>query len=167
MFFQSDIVIKGDKARKMQELRTLYGFELYDIYLISAVIGFRNHKTDSQSKDPDNKYTANIPRTVLIKRAEKMDFVSKVMVLTEQINTDSKKAMDLAFEESTANEPKKLYRMDLFNEYALGGIDIFYDMISKVSYENQVDNLKNILDTYNSEDDSNKKIEDVLEKEGF
>ena len=46
--FQTDIVIRGKKAEKYQELANKYGFLLVDIYMMSGVLGFINNQKDVQ-----------------------------------------------------------------------------------------------------------------------
>ena len=46
--FQTDIVIRGKKAEKYQELANKYEFLLVDIYMMSGVLGFINNQKDVQ-----------------------------------------------------------------------------------------------------------------------
>ena len=126
--FQTDIVIRGKKAEKYQELANKYEFLLVDIYMMSGVLGFINNQKDVQ--DNESSITANIPRNVLQSRADKIDFLYQVVALSEEIDIDAENAMKLAFEENSIENPKKLYKRELFDDYAMGGIDILYDMLS-------------------------------------
>ena len=50
----------------------------------------------------------------------------------------------------------------------MGGIDILYDMLSKTDYDNQVNNLKSIIDKYTNESNiEEESLDDLLTKEGF
>ena len=83
--FQTDIVIRGKKAEKYQELANKYEFLLVDIYMMSGVLGFINNQKDVQ--DNESSITANIPRNVLQSRADKIDFLYQVVALSEEIDS--------------------------------------------------------------------------------
>ena len=144
--FSTDIIIKGKKAEKYQELKNKYGFDLVDIYMMSGVLGFINNRKDVQ--DNYNTVTANLPRNVLTARSGRIDFLYQIVTLREEIDLNSEKAMKLAFEENSVTNPKKLYKRELFDDYAMGGIDILYNFLSDVVYDKQVDNIKDILDKF-------------------
>lgn len=164
--FSTDIVIKGKKAQMYQELSNKYGFLNVDIYMMSGVLGFINHQKDVQ--DNDNSITVNIPRNVLQSRSERIDFLYQIVTLSEEIDLNSEKAMKLAFEENSITNPKKMYKRELFDDYAMGGIDILYNLLSDVVYDKQVDNIKDILDKfYEKSNLREKSIEDILEEEGL
>ena len=115
--FSTDIVIKGKKAEKYQGLKNKYGFDLVDIYMMSGVLGFINNRKDGQ--DNDNMVTANLPRNVLQNRSDKIDFLYQVVTLSEEIDLDAEKAMKLAFEENSITNPQKMYKRELFDDYAI------------------------------------------------
>ena len=164
--FLTDIVIRGKKAYKYQELKNIYNFELVDIYMISGVLGFLHNKKDVQ--DNDGTLTANIPRTVLERRSKKINFLYEIITLHEELDVDPDRAMQLAFEINSVEHPVKMYKKELFDDYALGGIDILYDMLSNVTYDRQVDNIKNILDKYSESYTVNQKTtNDIFEAEGL
>lgn len=164
--FSTDIIIKGKKAEKYQELKNKYSFDLVDIYMMSGVLGFINNRKDVQ--DNDNTVTANLPRNVLQNRSDKIDFLYQVVTLSEEIDLDAEKAMKLAFEENSITNPKKMYKRELFDDYAMGGIDILYNLLSDVVYDKQVDNIKDILDKFYEQSNlGEKSIEDILEEEGL
>ena len=164
--FQTDIVIKGKKAEKYQELSNKYGFLLVDIYMMSGVLGFINNQKDVA--DNDSNITANIPRNVLQSRSDKIDFLYQIVTLTEEIDVDAENAMKLEFEENSIANPKKLYKRELFDDYAMGGIDILYDMLSDVEFDKQVDNIKDILDKFFEKSNLGQKtVNDILEEEGL
>ena len=164
--FQTDIIIKGKKAVKYQELKNKYGFDLVDIYMMSGVLGFINERKDIP--DTEGSVTANLPRNVLQNRADKIDFLYQIVTLSEEIDVDAEEAMKLAFEENSIANPKKLYKKELFEEYAMGGIDILYDMLSDVVFDKQVDNIKDIIDKFYEQSNLGEKtINDILEEEGL
>lgn len=164
--FSTDIIIKGKKAEKYQELKNKYGFDLVDIYMMSGVLGFINNRKDVQ--DNYNTVTANLPRNVLTARSGRIDFLYQIVTLSEEIDLNSEKAMKLAFEENSVTNPKKLYKRELFDDYAMGGIDILYNFLSDVVYDKQVDNIKDILDKFYEQSNlGEKSIDDILEEEGL
>ena len=164
--FSTDIIIKGKKAEKYQELKNKYGFDLVDICMMSGVLGFINNRKDVQ--DNYNTVTANLPRNVLTARSGRIDFLYQIVTLSEEIDLNSEKAMKLAFEENSVTNPKKLYKRELFDDYAMGGIDILYNFLSDVVYDKQVDNIKDILDKFYEQSNlGEKSIDDILEEEGL
>ncbi len=164
--FQTDIVIKGKKAEKYQELKNKYGFDLVDIYMMSGVLGFINNQKDVQ--DNDNSITANLPRNVLQNRADKIDFLYQIICLSDEIDVDAENAMKLSFEENSIANPRKLHKKELFDDYAMGGIDILYNMLSDVIFDKQVDNIKDIIDKFFEKSNLGAKtINEILEEEGL
>lgn len=164
--FQTDILIRGKKADKYQELKTRFSFDLVDIFMISGVLGFIHKKKDIQQNDGNT--IANLPRNVLQNRSEKIDFLCEIISLSEEIDLDPDKAIRIAFEDSSIDKPKKLYKLDLFSEYALGGIDILYEMLSISEYDEAVDNLKSIMDKFLLDEKIGKKTtEEIFDEEGL
>lgn len=165
--FQTDIVIRGKKAEKYQELKQKYGFDLVDIYMMSGVLGFINNKKDIP--DSDSNVTANLPRNVLQGRSNKIEFLYEIITLSEEIDVDADNAIRLAFEDNSIENPKKLYKKELFDDYAMGGIDILYEMLSDVVYDKQIDNLKIILDKFSdfSGIKDEKTTDEIFESEGL
>ena len=163
--YTTDIVIRGSKAEKYQELKIKYGFDLIDIFMMAGVIGFLNNKKDIPNND--SEATANLPRSVLNNRADKIDVLSQVIWLSKEIEVDPDEAIKVAFEEKK-EEGEKLARRELFFDYSMGGIEILYDMLSNTDFDNQVNNLKKIIDKYSNEYDTNEQtIDELLDKEGF
>ena len=161
--FQVDIIIRGKKAEKYQMLKNIYGWDLVDIYMMSGVLGFINNKKDIQ--DNDSKAVANLPRTVLNNRSSKIDFLCAVITLSEEIEADSDNAIKLAFEDNSISPPKKLYKQELFDDYATGGIDILYEMLSNIDYENQVDNIRAIIERFVGNNGIvNRTVEEILDE---
>ena len=167
LIFPTDIVIRGTKAKKYQELKAKYGFELVDIYMMSGVLGFINNKKDIQ--DLNGEITANIPRSVLQRRSEKIDFLYQIIVLYNEVDIDTEKAIHYAFEENVKQTNKKIYKKDLFDDYALGGIDLLYDMLSNIEYDREVDNLKDIVDRYQKGIESSlyETTDEIFDKQGL
>lgn len=164
--FQTDILIRGKKAEKYQELKAKYNFELVDIYMISGVLGFINNQKDINEND--SPVVANLPRSVLQKRSEKIEFLCEIITMSDEIEIDSENAMRLAFEDSSSENPKKLYKRELFDEYAMGGIDIFYKMMSDVTYDKQVDNIRDIIEKFIDNSNVTRRTSlDIFEEEGL
>lgn len=165
--FQTDIVIRGQKAEKYQELKQKYSFDLVDIYLMAGVLGFINNQKDVQ--DNNSNVTANLPRNVLQNRGSKIEFLYEIITLSEEINVDPDNAIKLAFEDTSIEKPKNLYKKELFDDYAMGGIDILFDMLSDVVYDKQIDNIKDIIEKFSDFSGLNreKTADEIFESEGF
>lgn len=164
--FQTDIVIKGKKAEKYQELKSKYGFDLVDIYMMSGVLGFINLSKDVQ--EGDSTITANLPRNVLNNRSSKIDFLCEIITLNEELDINTDNAIKLAFEDSSSENQKKMYKRELFDDYALGGIEILFDMLCDVTYDKQVENIKNIIEKFFENSNLNQKtVEEIFEEEGL
>lgn len=165
--YTRDIVLIGSKAEKFQQLKSIYGWDLVDIYMMAAVLGFINNKKDIMEKDKD--VSANLPRNVLSSRASKIEFIKEIITLSNELGTgDDEKAMKLAFETNSIEDTSNLYKDDLFNDYVMGGIDILYNMLSNVVYDNQLDNLKDIIERFFANSNVSKKnINDIFDEEGL
>lgn len=163
--FNSDIVIKGKKAEKYQELNARFGnkdvFTFIDIYMMSGILGYLSKKKDIN--EADSNATANIPRTVLNSRSEKIDFLCELITLEEELDVSEEQAMKLAFEDAPANSKEKLHRFESFNDYAMGGVDVLYNMLlNEKKYDDPVDSFKATLDMYLPNKDINKKTADEI-----
>lgn len=164
--FRTDIIIRGKKGEKYQEIKTKYGFDLVDIYMMSGVLGFINNKKDIQ--ETEGNITATLPRTVLQRRYQKIEFLYQIVTLNNEIDIDVENAIKLAFEEDTIEQPKKLYKKELFDDYAMGGIDILYNMLADITYDKQVDNIKEIMDKFlENSNIEEKTIADIFEEAGL
>ncbi|MDD4623797.1 MAG: hypothetical protein PHX40_00210 [Bacilli bacterium] len=164
--FQTDMIIKGKKAEKYQELKSKYGFDLVDIYMMSGVLGFINLSKDVS--EGDSNITANLPRTVLNNRSSKIDFLFEIITLSEELDVNADNAIKLAFEDSSIENQKKMHKRELFDDYALGGIDILYSMLSDVTYDKQVENIKDIIERFFENSNLNQKtVEEIFEEEGL
>ncbi len=160
--FGTDVLIKGKKGEKYQELKAKYGFDLVDIYMMAGVLGFMEHKKGVQD---EGSVTATLPRNVLTLRSEKIDFLYEIIALNEELENDAENAMKLAFQVNSVENPKT-FKKDLFDDYMFGGIEQLYDMLSNVPYDNQVDNIKEILDNYSGDNsDSQKSADEIFEAE--
>lgn len=169
--FNTDIVIRGSKAEKYIELNTKYNFLYVDIYMMAGVLGFLNGRKDTNENDDKAGIpkTANIPRTVLNSRSDKIDFLCEIVVLNEELGLNEENAMKLAFEDAKASDNKKLERLERFNDYAMGGIDILYNLIvNQKKYGDPVDSFKNALDIYLPNEEIGKKsIDEIFEQAGL
>ncbi len=161
--FSTDIVIRGNKAEKYQELKSKYDFELIDTFIISAALGFINNKKDIQSKDSD--VTANIPRTVLNSHSALIDDICEYIVLYEDIESDEEQAIKTAFADSSLENAVKLEKLERFIDYSYGGIDILYDELTSDKYADAVDGMKNLLDKYINKSSINIKTTDEIFEE--
>lgn len=161
--FATDITLRGKKGEKYQELKAIYGFELVDIYMMSGVLGFMNNQ---KGVSDEGAITATIPRNTLTLRSEKIDFLYEIVTLNEEIESDAENAMKLAFQVNSVENPKT-YKKELFDDYAYAGIDILYDMLSNIPFDNQVENIKEVLEKYSGESNNLKSLEDIFESEGL
>lgn len=144
--FATDIVIRGSKAEKYQELKSKYGFELIDTFIISAALGFINNKKDIPSKD--SAVTANIPRTVLNSHSSQIDDICEYIVLSEDLEANEDLAIKVAFEDSSLENASKLEKLERFIDYSYGGIEILYEELTSDKYADSIDGMKNLLDKY-------------------
>lgn len=169
--FNTDIVIRGSKAEKYIELNTKYGFLYIDTYMMSGVLGFLNNKKDTNENDDKSSVpkTANIPRTVLNSRSDKIDFLCEIITLHEELDINEEQAMKLAFEDIKTTDAKKLERLETFNDYAMGGIDILYNLVAnQEKFGDPVDSFKNALDMYLPNEDIGKKtVDEIFEEAGL
>lgn len=161
--FSTDIIIKGSKAKKYQELKIRYGFELIDIFIISATLGFINKRKGVQEKDGNE--TANIPRVVLTSHERLIDEICEYIVLSEDLDAGEEEALKTAFADSSQKDSKRLEKLERFIDYSYGGIDILYDELVSDKYADAVDGMKNLLDKYLDKSSiSTKTTEEIFEE---
>lgn len=147
MNFTTDIVIKGDAARKFQELKQKYSFDYIDSYLYSATLSINEKGAEdsgiSDNTSPNQEAEINIPRNVLMSRGDIIDLVSTVIVLASSSGESSDEVLQNAFEE-TSDDAKTTFRYKRLHEHALKGIHILYnnmlngEKIGVIEYISQV-----------------------------
>lgn len=128
--FDRDIIITGEHANKVKYLKDIA--QIYsrylDVYLNGVVVGLfynKKEKIDNVGND-----TAKVFAEQVIGASEELTFLYRlVMLLDCSSNLTEDEKIDRAFKDDALqdNQQKMKFNMEVFNEYANGGISILYD----------------------------------------
>jgi hypothetical protein len=145
----SDIIFsyKADKFRRITEI--FDSLRQIDVYLLAGMIGVLNDKKDQEKSEGTD--TLNIPRDVLHNPGLKLEFLmSTIYLIKSGQDVNDRDLLRNAFETNDYGGTgfRKLDRVALFHEYALGGIDILYNKIVEASNESTDDPIDILIDYY-------------------
>jgi hypothetical protein len=161
----SDIIFsyKADKFRKVVEL--FDSLRQIDVYLLAGMIGVLNDQKDQEKQTGVD--SINIPRNILNLPSLKLEFLmSTVYLIKSGQNIDDRDLLKNAFETNDFGSVAfgKLERVELFHQYALGGIDILYSKIVEASNESSFEPIDILMDFY---EELYNKIDSELVLENF
>lgn len=145
----SDIIFnyKADKFRKVVDL--FDSLRQIDVYLLAGMIGVLNDQKDQEKQAGTD--SLNIPRDVLHNPGLKLEFLmSTVYLIKSGHNNDDRDLLRNAFETNDFGSVafRKLDRVELFHQYALGGIDILYTKIVEASAVSSIEPIDILMDFY-------------------
>ena len=135
--FDSDIKIVGKHAtyikflsKKTTELnKDFAGAEIFrryiDVYIAGAMLGILK-KRKSEVDNAPNGDTAMIFASAVINEQSNLKFLYRMILLLDDAALSNDDRVDLAFRNDTNNEKLKA-GMEVFNSYARGGIEWFYE----------------------------------------
>ena len=132
MLFDKEFEFKGKHADYCRFLKDEIGlFKTFrEAYTTSAIIGFINNKT-AQKETGTKLQLASILPSELAQKRESLTFIYRlIMLLDKKEGFTLKDYQDRTFryDAETDEHPEKLAEnMELFNSYALGGIELLYD----------------------------------------
>lgn len=161
-----DIFIKGKMREYFLQLNEKYEITFLDIYLISGVLGFLRRSKDIVEKDDGDAIT--IGRNVLTNNTYKIEFLYSMIMLYDEIDINPDEAIIKAFEVNDDNQDKIIEKSELFISYAAAGIKILHQMLDDVAYDNQIDNLKELIEAELAEKvEETKTYDRIFEDKGF
>ncbi len=147
--FANEIEFNGTYATYARYLKDEIGlFQTFrEIYLISAILGYLNRKTETEDKG-DKVQAASIFASDLIKRKIDLRHVYRtIMLLKEEEGYTIDDYKNRAFRDDPV-ENSEVYKnnMRIFNSYACGGMEYLYEMFKETrSVGDVVDQLYRFL----------------------
>lgn len=132
--FEREIAISGRHADELKFLaKNAEIFSRYmDVYLKGIIIGLFYNKKEKNDISIDS--TAKIFADTVIKEKKQLTFLYRlVMLLDETCELTNEEKIDRAFRDDAIsnNQEKMKENLDLFNEYANGGIHLLYEQFFK------------------------------------
>ena len=151
MYFNSELTIRGEFAKKMSMIKDQYSFTYIDIFLYSILLGVdsntyyeKNSENEQISDD-----AASIPRNVLINYQDQLNNILAIAVLKKNENNMSEDILKIAFEDKD-EDYKTFEKFKCGLNYALSGINILYTMLKPNDgvVKDEITILNGILDKY-------------------
>lgn len=151
MYFNSELVFKGDTARKMIEIKNKYSFIYMDIFLYSILLGIDNnlYTEKSNESDQNNDESASIPRNVLVNSQDILNNICAIAILKKYEKNLDEDILKIAFEDKD-EDYKSVEKFKCSFNYALGGINKLYTMLipNDGVIKDEISILNGILDKY-------------------
>lgn len=154
--FENDITIYGNHATKLKYLKEELNIfpRYYDVYMAGAIVGSLNGKISK--KDNESTDRARIYADVLIRETAKSKKIFQTVILCDEIKGwTSDEKLNICFRYKDRNddesplsfpeEDKGLMQeaMELFESYALAGIEILYNDFTNEKTTLSVDEIIN------------------------
>ena len=155
-FFKKKFEFRGKHARMAEELWKLNDYEhtyfkrLIDLYIISAVIGFRIDRSAEEDYSPVE------PKSIfpeqMINAKEDLDFIMESMImLSNGGRLSDEECVKLAFRGAQTDKEFQRYQ-EMFNGYVRGGVEELYERIivrkaepDDAFQDNKVSNLVELM----------------------
>lgn len=153
MLFDKEFEFKGKHATYCRFLKDeIKLFKTFrEVYTVSAIIGFLN-STKSHIDDEKVQPASILPSELAQKRPALTYIYRLIMLLDEVDGFDIKNYQDRTFRDDADVEehPEKVkVNMELFNAYAMGGLEILYDKFKDCREKIEVVNtLYDFLDDF-------------------
>lgn len=152
--FENDITIYGEHATKLKYLKEELNIfpRYYDVYMAGAIVGALNEKTSK--RDSASTDRARIYADVLIRETTKSKKIFQTVILSDKSKrwtSDEKLNICFRYNDrsekilSSSEEDKKIIQeaLELFESYALSGIEILYDDFTNEGAAPSVDEIIN------------------------
>lgn len=136
MRYNSDYLITGITAEVLEEFKKNYSFDYIDSYILAGTLGFINSLKASKPERGDKIIT--IPRTVLLRRKDKLDFLFQLFSLIELADLEQNELMRIVFGDDEVSIEKRLL---IFEEYFFGGLEILKDLLKRNSFSSEIDKI--------------------------
>ncbi|MEG1151070.1 MAG: hypothetical protein RSD51_03180 [Malacoplasma sp.] len=167
--FDREIIITGEHSNKVKYLvneAQIYSRYL-DVYLNGVVIGLLYNQR--QKKEISVSETAKIFAEQVIGASEELIFLYRlVMLLDCSSNLTEDERIERAFKDDALqdNQQKMKLNMELFNEYANGGISILYDYLCKgnIELDSYIDTAYSLIKSFENQnnDSIEKEINEII-----
>ena len=152
MLFEKEFEFKGKHATYCRFLKN--DIELFktfrEVYTVSAIVGFLN--ATKGKKDDEKVQPASILPSELAQKRPTLTYIYRLIMLLEQTDGfEIKDYQDRTFrDDAEESSGKLLANMEMFNSYALGGLEILYDKFKDCKSKKDTVNTLNefLLDFY-------------------
>ena len=152
--FENDITIYGKYATKLKYLKDELSIfpRYYDVYMAGAIVGALNGKISK--KDNESTDRARIYADVMIRETTKSKKIFQTVILCDETKgwtSDEKLNICFRYKDrteedlssSSEDERKMQEAIELFESYALSGIEILYDDFTNEKAAPTVDEIIN------------------------
>lgn len=136
--FTDDIPLYGKHAHYVKELGNTENqlFNRYlDVFMNGAIVGLIYDKREIRDRDPNYKdMNVSIFAAAINKEKSNLDYIYRlIMLLDDSQDISLEEKINRAFRDDSNSDVsiKHQKNLELFKEYALGGISILYDKIIK------------------------------------
>lgn len=136
MRVNSDYLITGSAAEALEEYKKVYSFDYIDSFILAGTLGFVHSSKALKPQKGDKIIT--IPRSVLIRRKDKIEFLIQLISLIEYSDFDQNELMHIVFGDDDESIDK---RVALFEEYFFGGLEHLRALLAKDNFKNEIDNM--------------------------
>lgn len=156
MLFDKEFEFKGKHATYCRFLKDeIKLFKTFrEVYTVSAILGFLN-STKAKADDEKVQPASILPSELAQKRPALTYIYRLIMLLDEADGFDIKNYQDRTFRDDADVEehPEKVKaNMELFNSYAMGGLEVLYDKFKDCKEKIDVANtLYELLDDFYSD----------------
>lgn len=164
-YFSSDVIFTGKHAEflddlwKQNDIRNSYIKTLYEIYLLSSVLGLRKNLKAKSDRSTNSKRSI-LAGQIYNCRKELLVIMKTILLLDESENLSEDDRVTRAFK-GPFTDKEFNDNVDLFNDYARGGIEYLHEMLierdkilDNEDYSDyRVENIMNMLNVLDKEDE--------------
>lgn len=151
MNFNSDLIIKGESAKKFNEIKDQFSFTFMDIFLYSSMLGIDNnvYVENIDEKESQSIVPASISRTMIVNNVDIINNLAAIAFIKHHENDLNDGLIKLAFEDKD-EDYKNFERFKCIFNYAMGGVNILYTMLKPNDgvVRDEITILNGILDKY-------------------
>ena len=166
--FDKQYRFTGTHARMVEELTAVFDSESkaklfdrnYDVYNNAALVGFLFQRKGIKNNEEDYR-PQNIFPEQMINNSELLTYILRlILILDKDYEPDLNKRLDKAFRNLGQDESD----LNLFDEYTLGGVEVFYEKLIKDvnSPSEYINRLYDFLEEFNDRFNSEISNEDIL-----
>ena len=148
MKITSDYLIYGSSAERLESIKNKYSIDYIDSYVLCSLLGFRDKVEAEVFKDSSSK-VITIPRSVIIRRKDKIDFIEQLIAINVLDSMDQNELVMMVFsDESNYSE----LRQNLTEKYFAGGISILEEMLKENKYSDELQRIYEFVTEENFHD---------------
>ena len=166
--FDKQYRFTGTHAKMVDELTAIFDEDSkaklfdhnYDVYINAPLVGFLYQRKGTKNTEGDTA-DQNIFPEQMINNSDSLKYIFRlILILDEKYEPNLDERLNKAFR----NLGKDQSDLDLFDEYVLGGVEIFYEKLIKDVHTNEeyINRLYDFLEEFNDRFNSEASNEDIL-----